>query len=160
MESYNAGTAANNIKYGNSMLLSRICYGEGKMKKYLYMFPVLMLLVSCTTMATRGNNYVSMHEGLSMDQRLAILKGKVIPGMTPDMVMASWGKPVDVRKEKINGKEFTNWIYETKIDFVIYNYVVRFIGGIVVYEKLADEYQPTYLKYRYRDYMEFDPRIR
>lgn len=122
------------------------------MKKYLYMFTVLVLLGSCTTMASRRNNYVSMHEGLSITQREAILNGKVIPGMTPDMVIASWGKPLDIRKEIMNGEEVENWIYQTKIDYTIYNYVVKFKKGVVIKEKLADDYQPTYLKYRYRDY--------
>jgi hypothetical protein len=130
------------------------------MKRYLYVFPVFAVLFSCATAENRRNNYVSAHEDINIDQRVDILKGKVSPGMTPDMVIASWGKPVDVKKETINGKEVENWIYETKIDFVVYNYVVKFINGSVVYEKLADEYQPTYLKYRYRDYMEYNPRIR
>lgn len=51
-----------------------------------------------------------MYEQWPLEIRQAVLDGKVEPGMTPEMVTVSWGKPSEVVAQSANGDEV--WVYK------------------------------------------------
>lgn len=51
-----------------------------------------------------------LYEQWPLEVRQAVLDGKVEPGMTPDQVFVSWGKPAEVVTQSKNGDEI--WVYK------------------------------------------------
>ena len=52
-----------------------------------------------------------LYETWPLEMRQAVLDGKADPGMTPDMVLVSWGKPTEVVARSTNAGEDEIWIY-------------------------------------------------
>ena len=67
-----------------------------------------------TTPDERRKVYVQKNKQLSVDFKKAILSGKVILGMTPEDVSASWGKPEDVNKSGGAWGVHEQWVYGLK----------------------------------------------
>lgn len=56
---------------------------------------IMLLLIGCYT---SREGYVTAHPELNPKIKEAIIKGKVLEGMTEDEVRASWGSPTQVVK--------------------------------------------------------------
>ena len=59
----------------------------------------------------RRQAFVNYYPGLASETRAAILNGQIIVGMSPDEVMASWGRPARINDSYIAGKSREQWIY-------------------------------------------------
>ena len=95
------------------------------------------LAVSCSTMQSIRQDYVTAHPELSPEFRQAILSGELRENMTEEMVRASWGSPFDVLEENTGGKKSTKWIYDMSFEDIIKRYNVRFVDGVVREIKLS-----------------------
>lgn len=118
--------------------------------KIIMILSLSSLLCGCatTSQAKMPNyesrkSYVETHSELSSEIKQAILKGKVIEGMTKDEVLAAWGEPtsrhkyserkrlIDEADEKINDEY---WHYDQPFYSFAPRKFVRFgIDGIVNY---------------------------
>lgn len=108
------------------------------MKKYLLLL-ISFFLLSCASMQTKRENYVSSHPELDAHQSDAILRGDVIEGMTHEMVSASWGRPVRTAKEVVPGKDIIIWFYKIPSNEFMNHYNVRFVNGQVRTVKLSNK---------------------
>jgi hypothetical protein len=106
------------------------------MQKKLLLVCVAMLFAGCMTLQGSRQRFVNTHPALEDDVRDAILNGDIIAGMTPDMVRATWGQPVDEIKEVINGSNVTSWIYQDYAGSYVDIYRVRFRSEKVYEVKL------------------------
>ena len=52
-----------------------------------------------------------LYETWPLEMRQAVLDGKADPGMTPDMVLVSWGKPTEVVARSTKAGEDEIWVY-------------------------------------------------
>jgi hypothetical protein len=103
------------------------------------------------------NRYVSSHPELTPEQKQAMLNGQILAGFTQDMVLATWGQPVDRIQEVINGQNTTSWIYqETGYDY-LKTYRVRFSDGLVPDVRLINMRQKVYSPYNRRYYWRHYP---
>lgn len=100
------------------------------------------LIIGCATTgqakmadAKSRQYYVDIHTGLSTDIKQAILKGKVIEGMTKEDVLATWGEPSRILP--YNGSDDTygeDWYYDQPFfSFAPKKYVRFSKSGIVNY---------------------------
>lgn len=71
-----------------------------------------IILVSCSTTQKRVEEQAEAFEQLPQEQKNAILKGKILNGMTADAVYMALGKPSRVVKnETEKGISQESWIY-------------------------------------------------
>jgi hypothetical protein len=114
---------------------------------------ILILLIAslagCASVQTRRTDFLKTHTELAPEYRDAILKGKVIPGMSRDMVIAAWGQPVDEITEIISGQGVKSWLFRVYSGNYINIYAVKFDDGIVSEVRLINVQKKTYV---YPDY--------
>lgn len=60
----------------------------------------------------RRRSFVKKNAQLSERAQDAILEGKIYPGMTKEMVRASWGEPDDVNRTVTRNRTKEQWVYE------------------------------------------------
>ena len=85
----------------------------------LLLLPLLSLIVGCVTTqqqkhqeaVERRQAYVAAHPTLDTDIKWAILEGKVGVGMTPEQVIASWGRPHDINRNVGSWGVNEQWVY-------------------------------------------------
>lgn len=79
-------------------------------------FSVVMLLAAAVAggcasgQMNRIDRNRDIYEQWPLETRQAVLDGKVEPGMTPEMVEVSWGKPSEIVTQSRNGDEI--WVYK------------------------------------------------
>jgi len=117
--------------------------------RLLLLCAIAGLLVSCSTPASRSKEKQSAFDHMSAKQKVAVLDGKVEPGMSKDAVYIAFGKPDRISKE--GGVE--KWVF-TKPEFYDiphwrYRCVVRSDGRMAS----IPEYDPLQMK-RYVDDLE------
>ncbi len=122
----------------------------------LILLVVLSLLSGCVTMVRQRERFVSTHTELTEAERSAILRGEIIGGMSEDMVLASWGEPLDVISEVQEGRNVTSWIYQQDTGSYIHTYRVEFEYGEVQEVRLLSaserRYAPYYRRHNRRIY--------
>ena len=97
------------------------------MEKIIFLI-TLVLLVSCTTLEERKENY--RQKGWSEKIVERVVEGSISPGMTREQVQESWGKPYEINRTLNLGQEpIEQWVY--KIGSFNFNFVY-FMGGICV----------------------------
>lgn len=118
--------------------------------KIMMILSLSLLLCSCATISQAKmpnyesrNNYIAMHPELSSEIKQAILKGKVIEGMTKQDVLAAWGEPSKIHKygehkrlvdEADENTHDESWLYDQPFYSFAPRKFVRFdIDGIVNY---------------------------
>ena len=65
----------------------------------------------CTTMAEKRKQYLDSHPDIPPSFRQAIVQGKVLKNMTHDMVVATWGNPLQIEEPADTTKTDEIWIY-------------------------------------------------
>ncbi len=71
------------------------------------------LLAGCTSSSqmSRIDSNRALYESWPLDMQQAVLDGKVVPGMTPDMVRMAIGKPTEITSRSNGGSGDEVWIY-------------------------------------------------
>ncbi len=116
--------------------------------RLIILFFALMLIGCATTSQAKMStyesrkSYVNAQSKLSSEMKEAILKGKVIDGMTKNDVLAIWGEPnkkykysehkraIDATDEKINDEA---WYYDCFFCFPPHKFVRFGVDGLVNY---------------------------
>jgi len=113
------------------------------MKKTVLILSIVFL-TGCATVQTRRTEFVKAHTELAPEQRDAIMKGAVITGMSRDMVIATWGEPIDEVNEIINGNEVKSWIFQAFVGDHVNIYAVKFTNELVSEVRLISVQKRTY----------------
>jgi len=72
-----------------------------------------VFLVGCASQARYSSNEI---KDFPLDTQEKIVKGIVVPGMTPQQVRYAWGSPAEIRaSEKENEKTTEVWIYSANV---------------------------------------------
>ncbi len=85
------------------------------MRFRLFITPVVLLVAGfsatgcSSSQMSRIDRNRELYESWPLDIQQSVLDGKVIPGMTPDMVRVTWGEPSEVVTQSDEGDEI--WVY-------------------------------------------------
>jgi len=101
-------------------------------------------LTGCSTIQAGRTEFIKTHTELAPEQKDAILQGRVITGMTRDMVIATWGQPVDEITEIRDGREIKSWIFQVFIRDHVNIYGVKFTNELVNEVKLINVHKRNY----------------
>jgi len=71
------------------------------------------VLAACSTTETRRKERSESFGALSADQQKAVLKGRIVEGLTHDGVYIALGEPLRKRKGVWKGKQVESWVYGT-----------------------------------------------
>jgi outer membrane protein assembly factor BamE (lipoprotein component of BamABCDE complex) len=112
-----------------------------KIKFQIVILLFFMIIGCATTSQAKAPNgesrkyYVETHPGLSPEIKQAILKGKVIEGMTKQDVLVTWGEPSRLLKyDEPDEEHGEHWYYDQPFySFAPTRYVGFDINGIVNY---------------------------
>jgi hypothetical protein len=78
----------------------------------LVVAPALLLLAACTTSPlSRIDSNRALYESWPLEIQEAVLNGEVKPGMTPDMVRMSVGRPTEVVTRSVQSGDDEVWVY-------------------------------------------------
>jgi hypothetical protein len=120
---------------------------------------MVLLLAGCATMQGKRRQFVVAHPDLNDAQKNAVLNGEIVAGMTEDMVRASWGQPLDIVQELIEGQQRVSWIYQQSGDDHVNTYRVRFADGRVNDVRLINTQRRVYSVYHQRYWWRYYPEL-
>ncbi len=93
------------------------------------LFMASLLLSGCASYARYTHDEIKDYP---LDVQEKIIKGEVMPGMTPQQVRYAWGPPSSVvTAEPEDGKQKEEWIYATMAG--VFKTRLTFIDGKLVY---------------------------
>ncbi len=93
------------------------------------LFGALLLLNGCASYARYTHDEIKDYP---LDVQEKIIKGEIMPGMTPQQVRYAWGSPSSVvAAEPEKGKQKEEWIYSTVAG--VFKTRLTFIDGKLVY---------------------------
>lgn len=81
--------------------------------KILFSVFLCLVLISCAVwdLPKKRQNYVELNTWISPEIKEAILAGRIILGMTPQQVIASRGKPLDINRTTERFGIHEQWVY-------------------------------------------------
>ncbi|MBI3592249.1 MAG: hypothetical protein HY099_02000 [Nitrospirae bacterium] len=95
---------------------------------YPVLFIAVLFLGGCASYARFTHDEIKDYP---LDVQEKIIKGEIMPGMTPQQVRYSWGSPNSVRAlEPENGKQREEWIYST---MGVFKTRLTFVDGKLTY---------------------------
>jgi hypothetical protein len=95
-----------------------------KYSRFAGVLAAILLLHGCATAQHRRQDYVDERPAISAEIKTAILEGKILPGMTADDVLASWGEPERKTVTYARAGITELWTYLTPIG--------QFTSGVVI----------------------------
>jgi hypothetical protein len=96
---------------------------------WCFLFVMAVLLSSCASTARYSTDEIKDYPVEVQDK---IVKGEIMPGMTPRQVRYSWGSPSEVKAlEPEKGKQREEWIYSSGMG--VFKTRLTFIDGKLIY---------------------------
>lgn len=82
-----------------------------KLLKFFSILGLSIAAVGCSSAEAQRKKYVSAHPDLPENVRGAILAGDLLPGMTKEQVIATWGKPLDTATQEEGEGNVERWVW-------------------------------------------------